>query len=145
MEAADHFRRFIDAQRNTYDQAFREVSAGRKTSHWMWFIFPQLKGLGYSEMARRYALEDIEQARGYLEDDVLGRRLTEISKALLAVEDRSAYEIFGSPDDMKLHSCMTLFSLVPGADPVFQQVLDKYFNGQQDRKTLDLLRNYDED
>ena len=131
--------RFIDAQADDYVQALTEIRNGQKQSHWMWYIFPQLAGLGFSEMARFYAIRDINEARDYLANPVLGSRLVEISTALLHVEGRNARQIMGSPDALKLRSCMTLFSLVPGADAVFQEALDKFFAGSPDPKTLTLL------
>lgn len=132
-------KRFLNAQHNDYDLALAEIRNGRKQGHWMWYIFPQLKGLGRSSMSMDYAIENLDQARKYLHHPVLGPRLIEISKAMLSVEGKSAYQILGSPDDVKLRSCMTLFNLVPGADPVFQAVLDKYFNGQPDPRTMELI------
>ncbi len=105
----------------------------------MWYVFPQLAGLGVSEMNKKYAIHDLTEAGAYLADKVLGERLTSISKQLLSHRNKTAHEIFGSPDDRKLKSCMTLFSLVPGADPVFQEVLDEFFEGEKDPKTLELL------
>ncbi len=106
----------------------------------MWFIFPQLQGLGYSETARYYAIKDQEEAQLYLQHPVLGQRLVEISKAMFALEGKTANQVLGSPDDLKLRSSMTLFAAVPGADPVFKAVLDKYYSGKEDEKTLQLLK-----
>lgn len=131
--------RFIDAQATSYAQALAEIKNGRKQSHWMWFIFPQLAGLGHSDMARFYAIRNLEEARHYLAHPVLGSRLIEIAAALLHVEGQNARQIMGSPDDLKLRSCMTLFSLVPEADPVFKDVLNKFFAGAPDSKTLAML------
>jgi uncharacterized protein (DUF1810 family) len=133
------FKHFYTAQKHNFARAFSEIKDGRKNSHWMWFIFPQLAGLGLSEMAQKYALHDIAEATAYLSDPVLGERLVSISKQLLAHGDKTAYEIFGSPDDMKLRSCMTLFSLVPETDPVFQEVLNIFHEGENDPRTLALL------
>ena len=133
------FAHFNTAQKHNFARAFSEIKDGRKYSHWMWFVFPQLAGLGTSEMAQRYAIHDLAEAGAYLRDSVLGERLISISKQLLSHSDKTAHEIFGSPDDMKLKSSMTLFSLVPGADPVFQEVLDVFFEGKKDPKTLELL------
>lgn len=130
---------FYTAQKHNFARAFSEVKDGRKNSHWMWFVFPQLAGLGSSEMAKKYAINDISEASDYLKDAVLGERLISISKQLLAHRDKTAHEIFGSPDDMKLKSCMTLFSLVPGANSVFEEVLNQFYNGEKDPKTLGLL------
>ena len=134
-----NLQRFHKAQENTYHNALREIRNGRKTSHWMWFIFPQLAGLGYSETARFYAIRNLEEAELYLQDPILAERLITISKALLQVKGKTAHDIFGSPDDLKLKSSMTIFSRVKGADPVFGQVLDYYFKGEKDEKTLKLL------
>lgn len=133
-------QRFILAQQSDYTTALSEIKNGRKQSHWMWYIFPQIAGLGFSEMAQRYAIKDLQEAAEYLDHPVLGARLSEISNALLFIENKSANEIFGKPDDMKLKSSMTLFSKVPGADPVFAKVLDKYFDGTADLKTIELLK-----
>lgn len=131
--------RFLDAQKNTYSDALSEIRNGRKQSHWMWFIFPQVQGLGNSEYARRYAIRDLEEATEYLNHPDLYARLIEISNAMLQASHNNATAILGTPDDMKLHSSMTLFSLVKGADPVFEQVLKKFFGGKRDEKTLRIL------
>jgi uncharacterized protein (DUF1810 family) len=131
--------RFIKAQERDYTIALSEIKAGRKRSHWMWYIFPQLHGLGASEMSRYYAIQDFAEAGAHLEHPLLGPRLMEISSALLSLPGNNANAIFGSPDDRKLHSSMTLFSLVNGADPVFDQVIKKYFYGKTDPGTLQLL------
>jgi uncharacterized protein (DUF1810 family) len=130
------FEHFIRAQEHTYDQALAEIRNGRKTSHWMWFIFPQLAGLGFSEMAKAYALRNVEEAGQYLAHPVLGKRLVEIAQAMLAHREKTALSILGSPDDLKLRSSMTLFALARGADPVFRQVLDQFYDGKPDQKTL---------
>ena len=130
--------RYIKAQERDYAQALSEMRNGLKTSHWIWYIFPQIAGLGYSEMSRQYAIRDMDEAKSYLAHPVLGKRLIEISNALLT-HNQSARSIMGSPDDLKLRSCMTLFSLVPGADPVFEQVLHKFFDGKKDGATLELV------
>jgi uncharacterized protein (DUF1810 family) len=132
--------RFARAQDGDYDRALAEVRAGRKASHWMWYVFPQLAGLGSSPMARRYAIRGAEEARAYLAHPVLGPRLKEIAEAALAVEGRSARDIFGSPDDLKLRSCATLFASVSPPGSVFERVLDKYYGGEPDEATLRLLR-----
>lgn len=120
-------KRFISAQQHSYEVALKEIKQGRKQSHWMWYIFPQEAGLGHSEMAKRYAIKDADEAAAYLAHPVLGNRLIEISHAVLMINHKSANEIFGSPDDVKLRSCMTLFASAPNADPVFDKVLEKYF------------------
>lgn len=132
-------KRFLDAQQRDYATALAEIKAGRKRSHWMWYIFPQIDGLGYSEMAKRYAIKDRAEAIAYLAHPVLGRGLTEISEALLASGQTNATLVMGSPDDLKLRSCMTLFALLPGASPVFEAVLKQFFDGEKDPATLQLL------
>ena len=131
--------RFLEAQNQMYLTALSEVKKGGKKSHWMWFIFPQLKGLGTSETARYFGLNGISEATEYLRHPVLGRHLIEITEALLAFEGKTANQIFGTPDDLKLRSCMTLFAAVENSNPVFSRVLDKYFDGQPDALTLSLL------
>jgi uncharacterized protein (DUF1810 family) len=135
----EQLRRFVDAQQSTYNAALSEVLRGRKSGHWMWFIFPQIVGLGYSDTAKFYAIKDKEEAEAYLAHPVLGKRLHEISSALLKLDDDDATSIFGSPDDVKLRSSMTLFSSLENPDPIFQSVLNKFFNGKKDQKTLQLL------
>ena len=131
--------RFVQAQRANFEDALAEIRSGRKRSHWMWYVFPQFEGLGSSPMARRYSIKSLGEARAYLRHPVLGPRLTTCAEATLAVEGKSAHEIFGSPDDMKLHSCATLFASVSLAGSVFHRVLDQYFEGEHDRKTLGLV------
>ncbi|RSK44762.1 DUF1810 domain-containing protein [Hymenobacter perfusus] len=137
-----NLQRFLDAQQRDYAVALAEIQTGRKRSHWMWYIFPQMQGLGYSETARFYAIQNRQEAEGYLRHPVLGPRLQEISTALLALESTDATRIMGSPDDVKLKSSMTLFAALEGAHPVFQQVLDKFFAGASDAKTLQILRQH---
>ncbi|MEP6596223.1 MAG: DUF1810 domain-containing protein [Ginsengibacter sp.] len=134
-----NLERFIEAQHTDYATALSEIKHGRKQSHWMWYIFPQVLGLGYTSTSILYAIKDLDEATAYLNHEVLGKRLIEISNALLALETNDTQKIFGNPDDMKLRSSMTLFTLVPGADEVFQKVLDKFFNGEKDERTLQLL------
>ncbi len=131
--------RFLDAQNQMYLKALAEVHNGKKESHWMWFVFPQIKGLGFSETAKFYGIADLDEAEAYLAHPVLGKHLIEISEALLQIEDKTATEIFGIPDDMKLRSSMTLFSKVENADPIFKKILDKYFMSIQDEYTEELL------
>jgi uncharacterized protein (DUF1810 family) len=132
--------RFEEAQRGTYETALREVRAGEKRSHWMWFVFPQIAGLGRSGTARHYAIDSLDEARSYAAHPVLGARLREIAGALLELEgDRSAEHIFGSIDAMKLRSSMTLFARAAPEEPVFHQVLERYFDGAPDPKTDELL------
>jgi uncharacterized protein (DUF1810 family) len=132
--------RFIKAQETDYERALTEIRNGKKRSHWMWYIFPQIHGLGFSEMARHYAITSKKEAADYLQHPILGTRLVEISTALLKLESNDAQYILGSPDDMKLQSCMTLFALLGNTNLVFEQVLDKYYNGEKDHKTLDLIK-----
>jgi uncharacterized protein (DUF1810 family) len=131
--------RFVQAQEGDYQRALSEIRAGRKRSHWMWYVFPQIDGLGFSATTRRYSIKSLAEAVAYLSHSVLGPRLTEIAEAALGIEGRSAYEVFGSPDDMKLKSCATLFAQVSPAGSVFHRLLDKYFGGEPDEKTLRLL------
>ena len=131
--------RFVRAQEGDYERALAEVRAGRKRTHWMWYIFPQLEGLGSSSMAKRYGIKSMEEARAYLEHPILSPRLVECMEAVLAVEGRTAHEIYGSPDDLKLRSCATLFACVAGKGSVFDRVLEKYYGGERDIRTLELL------
>jgi uncharacterized protein (DUF1810 family) len=131
--------RFVQAQEGDYERALAEITSGRKRSHWMWYIFPQLDGLGSSPTARQYAIKSRAEAGAYLNHPVLGPRLIACAEAALGVEGRSALEIFGFPDDMKLRSCVTLFAQVSPAGSVFHRLLDKYFRGLPDDKTLRLL------
>jgi uncharacterized protein (DUF1810 family) len=132
--------RFGQAQEGDYERALSEIKSGRKRTHWMWYIFPQFAGLGFSSTSMHYSIKSLPEARAYLGHAVLGPRLTECAEAALGVEGRSAHEIFGSPDDMKLRSCATLFASVSPAGSVFHRLLDKYFQGEPDRKTLRLIR-----
>lgn len=131
--------RFLDAQRGDYAAALAEVRRGRKTSHWMWYIFPQIAGLGQSSTARYYSIRDLEEAREYYAHPVLGQRLREISGALLELRGSDPVAVFGGIDSMKLKSSMTLFALAAPDDPLFQQVLDKYYGGERDALTLRIL------
>jgi uncharacterized protein (DUF1810 family) len=131
----------VRAQAEAYARALAEVRAGLKQSHWMWFVFPQIDGLGMSPMSRTYAIKNLDEARAYLDHPVLGPRLLECMGAVLEVSGRSAHDIFGSPDDWKLRSCATLFAQVSPAGSVFEQALAKYFDGQGDPKTLRLIRS----
>lgn len=135
----DVLQRFIDAQEEDYANALAEIKNGRKRSHWMWYIFPQIQGLGFSEMSKRYAIKNLDEAEAYINHPVLGQRLIEICSALLKLPGDNAYLVFGSPDDMKLRSSMTLFASLPDAYPVFKSVLDKFFEGAMDNATLHLL------
>ena len=140
-EASDphNLNRFVQAQQDDYEQALREIRSGRKQSHWMWYIFPQFEGLGFSSTSKRYSIKSVAEAEAYLGHPVLGPRLRDCAEATVAVEGRTALEIFGSPDDMKLRSCATLFASISPAGSVFDRLLGKYFRGERDGKTLRLL------
>lgn len=131
--------RFVLAQETTYQSALKEIKAGKKRTHWMWFIFPQIEGLGYSETSKYYAVRGPGEAKDYLAHPILGKRLKEISMALLTHKGNDAEKVFGRIDAQKLQSSMTLFKSV-SRDPIFQAVLDKYFEGEEDRKTLRILK-----
>lgn len=136
--------RYIEAQENQYDIALAEMRVGHKTSHWMWFIFPQIAGLGLSDVSKFYTIKNIEEAKAFLKHEILGKRLNEISEVLLMQDTDNATLIFGSPDDMKLHSCMTLFAIADEDNPdnVFEKVLAKYFNGKYDSRTLEIIEGH---
>jgi uncharacterized protein (DUF1810 family) len=138
MDDPHDLQRFVDAQAGVFERALAELSAGAKRSHWMWFIFPQVAGLGFSAMAQRYAIGSKLEAEAYLAHPVLGQRLIACARAVLAVEGRSAHEIFGSPDDLKFRSSMTLFDAV-APDGIFAEALRKYFDGRPDDATLEAL------
>jgi uncharacterized protein (DUF1810 family) len=129
-------QRFLDAQQPVYATVCAELRAGNKRSHWMWFVFPQLQGLGYSAIARKFAISDAQEAAAYLQHPVLGARLVECSRLVLGVDGRSVEEIFGYPDYLKFRSCMTLFAQTDPGDEVFNACLRKYFGGQADPETL---------
>ena len=131
--------RFVQAQAEDYDQALAQIRAGRKRSHWMWYVFPQFHGLGFSSTSRRYAIKTIAEAEAYLRHPLLGPRLEECCETLIDIEGRSAHDIFGSPDDVKLRSCATLFKHVSAPGSVFERLLGKYFAGVPDQKTLQLI------
>ncbi len=138
---ADPFdlRRFVEAQDGVYAGALAEVRRGRKASHWMWFVFPQLAGLGYSPTARHYGIQGLEEARAYLAHPMLGPRLREVAAAAAGLEGRTAREVFGSPDDLKLRSSLTLFEAAAPGEPVFARALDALCAGERDGRTLELL------
>ena len=140
MHDAVSLHRFLEAQETAYAVALTEIQRGRKASHWMWYIFPQIQGLGFSATSRHYALASAHEAEAYARHPVLGARLVHLGEELLALESNDATRILGSPDDLKLRSCMTLFGALPGAHAVFQRVLDKFFGGKPDEHTLRLLR-----
>lgn len=140
MHDAYNLQRFVDAQAQVYEQALAELRAGRKRSHWMWFVFPQIKGLGRSDMAQHYAIGDLDEARAYLQHPLLGPRLEECARAIAPQVDRSAHQIFGSPDDLKLHSSMTLFAAAAPEREIFREVLDTFFDGVPDAGTMEKLQ-----
>ena len=131
--------RFVSAQENDFARALSEIREGNKRTHWMWYIFPQIDGLAFSSTSKHYAIKSIEEAKAYLAHPILGPRLVECAEAALGVQGRSASQIFGSPDDLKLRSCATLFAYVSPAGSPFARVLEKYYGGQGDDKTLRLL------
>ncbi len=134
-----NLERFIEAQEYNYQDALKEIKSGRKCSCWMWYVFPQLAGLGRSSTAKYYGITDLQEAQDYINDPLLRARLVEISEALLALDTNDAYRVFGCPDNMKLKSSMTLFVIAAPELKVFQKVLDKYFGGERDKRTIELL------
>ena len=134
-----NLERFLTAQKADYLTALSEVQAGRKQSHWMWYIFPQVLGLGFSDFSKFYGVSDIQEAEAYLKHRVLGPRLILISAELLNLGTTDPYVVFGSPDERKLQSCMTLFSEIEHSNPVFEKVLEKFFGGRKDNRTLKIL------
>jgi uncharacterized protein (DUF1810 family) len=132
-------QRFVDAQRADYDRALREIRNGRKQSHWMWYVFPQFAGLGMSPTSQRYAIGSLAEASAYLAHPVLGPRLLECADVVLALRDRSALEVFGAPDDMKLRSSATLFAAVSPAGSAFHRIVEQYFGGDLDDRTRALI------
>lgn len=140
-ERGDRFdlQRFLDAQDSAHDRALAELTAGRKTSHWMWFVFPQARGLGHSATARLYAIGSPDEARAYLDHEVLGPRLIAATVAATQAPARSLHDLFGSPDDLKFVSSMTLFALATSEPAIFQAALDRWNDGRRDRRTLELM------
>ncbi len=132
-------QRFVEAQDRVYESVCNELALGEKTSHWMWFIFPQLKGLGLSPIAKRYGIESAAEALGFWQHPILGKRLKECTQLVLAQPNTTAHDIFGSPDDLKFKSCLTLFAQVAPAEPVFKQALERFYGGKLDESTLKLL------
>jgi uncharacterized protein (DUF1810 family) len=141
MNISDPFnlKRFLDAQKGIYERVANELRAGQKSSHWMWFIFPQIRGLGHAETSIFFAISSLPEAEAYLEHPVLGPRLRECCELLMQIEGRSASQIFGSPDDLKLRSSMTLFANATEQNASFKDVLQRCFEGQFDQRTLELL------
>lgn len=140
MDDPYNLRRFVDAQERVFDQVCSELRNGSKRSHWMWFIFPQIRGLGHSAISVKYSISSLEEAKAYLNHPILGLRLTECTRLVNQIEGRSIEDIFGYPDDMKFHSSITLFALATTEDQVFRDALQKYFKGEFDQLTLDRLR-----
>jgi uncharacterized protein (DUF1810 family) len=136
-----NLKRFITAQEGIYERALAELKAGQKRSHWMWFVFPQIKGLGRSSTSEIYAIKSKAEAQEYLRHPILGTRLRECTEAVLAIEEKSASEILDTPDDMKFKSSMTLFAYISEPGSIFARALDKYFGGKRDRKTVEFLTN----
>ena len=132
--------RFIEAQKQDYEQALAEIKSGHKRSHWMWYIFPQIKGLGFSSTAQYYAVKDLEEAGAYMQNPLLRTHLLEISGALLKLDSCDPEAVMGYPDDMKLKSCMTLFEAVEPTESIFGKVLEKFFGGERDQRTLELMQ-----
>jgi uncharacterized protein (DUF1810 family) len=141
MDDSFHLQRFVAAQASTFENAIAELRAGRKQTHWMWFVFPQIRGFGHSETARHFAIASRDEARAYLDHSVLGARLRDCSQIVRQLSGRSIGQIFGAPDDLKFHSSMTLFAEVDAPGGVFQKALDKYFEGRGDGLTLQILRS----
>jgi uncharacterized protein (DUF1810 family) len=133
---AFNLQRFVDAQEPVFGEVMLELQRGRKRSHWMWFVFPQLASLGVSSTAKHFGIHSLEEARAYLHHPVLGPRLLQCCETLMKVEGRSAHGIFGSPDDLKLRSCLTLFEMAAPDEPLFAQCLQKYYGGQRDERTV---------
>jgi len=142
MSTSDPFdlNRFLKAQDDDYNRALSELTNGRKRTHWMWFIFPQIDGLAFSSMSQFYAIKSVDEAKAYLAHPVLGSRLLECAEAVVAVNGKSITEIMGSPDDLKLRSCATLFAEVSESGSVFERILEKYYHGERDERTLDQLK-----
>lgn len=134
-----HLERFVEAQESVYERACAELRAGQKRSHWMWFIFPQIHGLGSSPMAVRFAISGLDEARAYLAHELVGARLREATRVVLGVEERTIDEIFGYPDNLKFHSSMTLFARAEDGGGVFGEALKKYFGGAMDKGTLERI------
>lgn len=133
--------RFVLAQRDSYPVALQEIKNGMKMSHWMWYIFPQISGLGHSSLATYYAISDLDEARAYLSDIVLGNRLREISNELLKLDTNEPVLVFGKIDSLKLNSSMTLFDYVSDGEDIFQKVIDKFYDGRKDELTLNICKN----
>ena len=142
MTDGHNLQRFLAAQAPSYNTVLAELRAGRKSSHWIWFIFPQIAGLGHSAMAQQFAIASLDEAKAYLQHPVLGRRLRECTQIVLNVNGRSAEEIFPYPDNLKFRSCMTLFLTAATDNTLFKDALHKYFDGKPDQSTLDILAQH---
>ncbi len=142
MSDTYNLQRFIDAQESIYEDVIQELKQGRKTSHWIWYIFPQIKGLGRSWTAQQFAISSLEEAEAYLNNSILGSRLIECTQLVLNIEDRNIRQIFGYPDNLKFRSSMTLFLHATKDNQIFKDALLKYFEGKADQLTLDVLQNY---
>jgi uncharacterized protein (DUF1810 family) len=140
METVSNLNRFLEAQETKYNDALSEIKNGRKLPHWMWYVFPQIAGLGFINFNVFYSIQNKEEATQYLNHPVLGKRLLEITKVVAEINGKTALEIFGKPDEIKLKSSMTLFSILNNPNPIFQQVLDKYYKGMKDENTLQLIK-----
>lgn len=132
--------RFVKEQQRDYSRAYVEVSQGRKQSHWMWWIFPQIVGLGMTSTSHKYSIKSLDEAKAFLNHPYLGKNIREISNVLLGLDTDDAYEVFGSPDNLKLRSSMTLFAEAAPEDKTFQDVIDKFYGGKKDEKTLDIIK-----
>ena len=137
-------KRFIDAQADNYADALEEIKRGQKRSCWMWYVFPQIKGLGFSSMSKLYAIQSLQEAKEYLQDPILGSRLLEICEAALNVESNIPEKVFGCPDNLKLQSSMTLFEMAQPENPIFGKILEKYFDGQRDNRTIQIIMEMEE-
>jgi uncharacterized protein (DUF1810 family) len=140
MKESYDLERFVEAQEGVYEEVIAELKRGSKTGHWMWYIFPQIKGLGISEISERYSISSIDEATAYVEHPILGGRLKECTQLVMEVDGKLAQEIFGYPDYLKFRSCMTLFSQATQDNQLFEDALTKYFEDKHDPKTLDILR-----
>jgi uncharacterized protein (DUF1810 family) len=136
MHDPHNLSRFVNAQDPVFEDVLAELRKGRKTSHWMWFVFPQIQGLGYSAMAQHFAISSLQEAKAYLDDPVLGQRLIECTRLVNAINGKTIHEILGSPDDLKFRSCMTLFAHAAPKPNVFEEALQKYFSGREDEQTV---------
>ena len=137
------FKKFLYEQEDMYPLALKEIKNGKKVSHWIWFIFPQIRGLGTSEISEYFAINDVKEAKDYLNNEILGPRLIEITSELLKINDKSIEDILGYVDSLKLQSCMTLFQLADPSNRLFQDVLDKYFFGEKDEKTIEICKQFE--